>query len=343
MRKREVHKIIGLRDFAIFLPFVFLSVILIFIDIFFSAPWDDNSKGVTFLKNKDFSSAVEAFSQVIDKNYLHSFAHLNLALSQDLSNNPVKALNIYSFVSKNFKGLAKFYGHFNQGELNGRLGKLKETLEQYQSALEFQIKTVQIKENIEYLFLSQTQSSQSEEGEGQESQQQSAGENSDIESGNKENTSAKQEGEESDQQQKRESSDSENKTDSSIKQTNDDQNKKGQSVEKGNKTNTSSNQKSDQQLEKGGSDNTDKSDSLLEQGEQESDQQLEKKESHSKNRKTPPLQQMGSKSTTAKGKVLNKIETKSILDAVEKQEAEIRSRLFRSKSLRHPRPREKDW
>ena len=343
MGKRKAHRIIVLSDFAVFLPFLFLLAVLIFIEIFLTNSLDDNSKGVRLFKNKDFSLAAEAFSRAIDKNYLHSFAHLNLALSQDLSNSPVKALNIYSFVSKKFKQLAKFYAHFNQGELNGRLGKIKEALKQYQSALEFQIKTAQIKENIEYLFLSQTQSSQSKEGEEQESQPQTEGEDSDTESGNKGNLSSKEEGEESGHQKKEKGADHESKEASSSKQSEQkkDRQSEGESIKDSSKTDVSSDQQSDQQFKKEDADNKDQIDSSLKQDEQDSQQ--EGGDSRDTNTKSHSHQQMDSESKTSKGKVLNEIETKAILDTIEKQESEIRARMFRSKSIRQSRPREKDW
>ena len=198
--KQQIPKVVVLRDFIIFLPFLLLTLSLVFF-----LPSDDNNKGVKFFSNKDFPSAVESFSQSIDTDYSNQRAYLNLALSQDRNNSPMRALNIYSFITKNFKSTAKFYSHFNQGELNGRLGKINEALTNYQAALEFQTKKREIKENIEWLFLNK-QNQKSKKNQKKDSQAQNQQEEKSSSSEEKSNASSQQKDSQAQNQQEEKSS-----------------------------------------------------------------------------------------------------------------------------------------
>lgn len=286
--REQTPKVLVLKDFILFLPFLTLTAALVFV---VSISSDDNNKGVKFFSNKDFSSAIESFAQAIDKNYLNQHAHLNLSLSQDRNNNPMKALDIYYFVANNFKSKAKFYSHFNQGELNGRLGKIKEALENYQTALEFQTKNKEIKENIEWLFLNN------------QDQKNKKNRNKDSKAQN---------------QQEEKASSSEEKNDTSP------ENKDSQG-ENQQEENTSSSEKED-----GASSKNKDPQTLGQQGE-----------------KSPPLdkeaQSQQSREEKNQMQIFNEIDTKAILDVIEKQETEIRARQFQNKPQRRSAPGKKDW
>lgn len=307
--KQQTSKIIVLRDFMIFLPFFILTSILIF---FASTSSDENNKGVKSFSNKDFSSAINLFTQAVDKNYLNEHAYLNLGLSQDRDNNPMKALDIYSFVANNFKSKAKFYSHFNQGELNGRLGKIKEALENYQAALNFQTKKKEIKENIEWLFLNNQKKGQKQDSKAQNQQdnkKSSSKEENSSSSQNKDSQKENQQEEASSSSEKQETASSKNK----------DSKKDAQQKEE-----SSSNEEKD----------TDSSENKDSQKGREQKTKSSFSEQESQN-----SEKEGGKSV----RIFDEIETKAILDAIENQESDIRARQFQNKSLKRSMPGEKDW
>jgi len=135
----------------LWLPIVFTFVLVI---LFYWYIWSQHLmfKGVEAIKNKNFPLAVMYFSESLEENTKNSWLYLNLALSYDLNQNPLKALQIYNMVASQFQNQAQFFSYFNQAELNGRLGHLDQALKNYQEGLEFKYKEKEIKKNIELLF-----------------------------------------------------------------------------------------------------------------------------------------------------------------------------------------------
>ena len=306
-------KVIVLKDFIVFLPFVLLAVFLIGIHFFFASPLNHNNQGVKFLKKKDFESAIEAFSRAIDKTYFNPSPQLNLALSYDLHNKPLKALDIYSSTSKKFKGLTQFYSHFNQGELKGRLGKTEEALESYQAALEFHREEKKIKENIEWLFFK-----------------------------NEKKKKENQKEEEQKNKQKREKGESqENKN---TKSSPEDQHERKQ--EDGSQNTKEKEQSRENKEEK--QENTDNTKSSSENQQEEiSESKKKDTEEFNENKKKAGEKNEEPLSKDVKGseeKFLNEMERKAILNSIEKQESDIRMRQFQNKSQKQKlKPGEKDW
>ena len=146
-----------LTDLLVFAPFALSALALFWSD---SRSDDENTKGVRALKKENYEEARAAFSRAIDKatdkNYLNAEAYLNLGLTRDKAGAPLQALKAYFFISKNLdRGREKFESFFNQGELSGRLGAKEAALVKYQQALDFKTDEQKIKENIEALFLSE--------------------------------------------------------------------------------------------------------------------------------------------------------------------------------------------
>ncbi len=161
-------------DFGLFLIPILMSCLLMvfYFNILFQ---HSNSEGVKSLKNKDFNSAVQSFSQAVEEEPLNAWVHLNLSLTYDLLNNPLKSLQIYKLVSSQFINHPQFFSYFNQAELNGRLGFLDKALENYQKALDFKYKEKEIKENIELLFQNNKNKKDSKDKEDKSKDKKSSG------------------------------------------------------------------------------------------------------------------------------------------------------------------------
>ena len=361
----------------------FSALVLIVLPLAFVSSRDDNNQGVRLLNDKNVKEAVSAFQRAIDKNYLHPAAHLNLALSRDLEGDSLKALKIYSFVADTFKGSIPFYSHFNQGELRGRLGHKARALAGYQAALAFAVETEKIKQNMEWLFLmsqndqgkagSDRQNkngseNQARKGEGGGSDKK----DSDADSSPKgEQNGQNQKDRESESGQEKQGQHSQRDQESGEEEKDQDRpdqgSKEGQknqeakigqnentgggegTQKKGQKKSSLESGQSNPSSPEGKDDTKDKekpgqpsSEDPLKKEEQDRDSQS----SISKGKlKGARHKESGDKKGAAfsAGKILDEIETKAILDAIEKQESDIRKRLFQNKSRRRQRPGEKDW
>ena len=123
-------------------------------------------KGIELLKDRRPRAAEKLFLKILEKEPFHPYARLNLGLCYDRGDRPLKALKEYELVLNFFdREFLQFFSAFNRGELNGRLGRLSEALENYQTALSFSIEQKKIKQNIELLF--QDPSGQQGDGKGQ--------------------------------------------------------------------------------------------------------------------------------------------------------------------------------
>ena len=180
MIKVRLYKVFSIWESVIFIFFILFAVFLLF--LYFNNN-SINEKGIKALKNKDFWTAQKYFKQNIESGFLDNRSYLNLGLSYDFLDQPLKAFEIYKIVSseKN-RNMGVFFSYFNQAELYGRLGNLEKALQNYQSALEFGQKEKEIKTNIELLFKQKGQ-----QGKGSDSKNQSSGSASDSQSETKSN------------------------------------------------------------------------------------------------------------------------------------------------------------
>ena len=136
-----------------YLTVAFFILTAVFLLLFYLNNNSLNDKGIIALQNKDFQTAQKYFQKNVESGFLDDRPYLNLGLSYDLLNQPLKAFEIYKIVSssKN-RSLGAFFSYFNQAELYGRLGNLEKAIQNYQSALGFKQKEKEIKTNIELLF-----------------------------------------------------------------------------------------------------------------------------------------------------------------------------------------------
>ena len=139
------------------LIFLFLLCLSLFLLLYYFNEIESSftHKGIQFLHEKDFVQARENFNESLIKTPFNPWSHINLALSYDFLDAPEKAFkayNIVSFYLAKKSAEAAFYSYFNKGELYGRLGYLEKALKNYQQALEFKYKEKTIKKNIELLF-----------------------------------------------------------------------------------------------------------------------------------------------------------------------------------------------
>ncbi len=150
----RLYKVISIWEWAGFSLWLALSLLLFWLyfqEISSSLAY----KGVKAWHKKDFALAQKRFTQALAKRPFDPWAYMNLGLSHDSLSAPDKALKTYGIVSSHLARQSRragFFSHFNQGELNGRLGQLRQALESYQKALDFQYKEKEIKTNIELLF-----------------------------------------------------------------------------------------------------------------------------------------------------------------------------------------------
>ena len=149
----RLYKVFSVWESLIFIFFILSTLFLL---LFYLNSSSLNEKGIKALRNKDFHSAQKYFRKNIEKGSLDDRSYLNLGLSYDLLNQPLKALEIYKVVSSSKKrSPGMFFSYFNQAELYGRLGNLEKALQNYQKALSFGQKKKEIKTNIELLFKKQ--------------------------------------------------------------------------------------------------------------------------------------------------------------------------------------------
>ncbi|MCZ0932982.1 MAG: hypothetical protein OXJ52_07510 [Oligoflexia bacterium] len=185
----KLYKVFSIWEY---LTVAFFIVAVLFLLLFYLNNNSLNEKGITALKNKDFRTAQKYFQKNVESGFLDNRSYLNLGLSYDLLNQPLKAFEIYKIVSSsNSRRIWAFFSYFNQAGLYGRLGNLERALESYQSALEFRQKEKEIKTNIELLFKnnkqgskkgdsdSKNQSSGSDKGPSKEDKKEDLGESSD--------------------------------------------------------------------------------------------------------------------------------------------------------------------
>jgi len=189
-----MKRIVLLRDFSWFLIPVALASGLIFVHFFiFSQTWTE--KGIKFLKQKKTQSAEKVFLKILERNPFHPYAHLNLGLTYDMSNRPMKALKEYDMISKHFtQDSLQFFASFNTAELHGRLKNLDKALENYQRALAFSIEPDKIKQNIELLFKDLSEQKGNQEQTQKQKGKQSKGDSGDGQK-NSQNQETDQEGE----------------------------------------------------------------------------------------------------------------------------------------------------
>ena len=148
--KQNKVKLLIFRDFIFLILFIGIALDLVFLYFFlFNSP---ERKGIYFLMRKQPTEAIQQFEKALKEKPSSPFLHLNIGLSYDLQNQPLKAIEKYKWVTKMFGAFPQFVSYFNQGELRGRLNQPDEALDNYQSALNFNTETKKIKQNIELLF-----------------------------------------------------------------------------------------------------------------------------------------------------------------------------------------------
>ena len=114
-----------------------------------------NYKAYRLLKNKKIEEAQIYFKQAVEKDPSQLVNYLNLALSYDLSRQSKKTEEIYDRAVSRFldKDIHSFFLYFNKAEFYSRLKSHPEkALQAYQKALEFNYKKDLVKKNIEWLF-----------------------------------------------------------------------------------------------------------------------------------------------------------------------------------------------
>ena len=107
------------------------------------------------MKKKKIKEAQIYFKQAVEKDPSQLVNYLNLALSYDLSRQNKKTEEIYDRAVSRFldKDTHSFFLYFNKGEFYSRLESHPEkALQAYQKALEFNYKKDLVKKNIEWLF-----------------------------------------------------------------------------------------------------------------------------------------------------------------------------------------------
>lgn len=221
------YPLFSLWEFFVFLFSLFLSVFFVLF-YFYGMSYSFTNKGIRLLKEQKLTQAQKYFHKALDEKPFEPWPYINLALNYDLLKKESKALKTYHIVPSQLQsqsGTALFYTSFNLGELYGRLGKVSQALQNYQSALEFQYKEKDIKKNIELLFQDQKKNPNQQQKESQsnadqeKNKEQEQGQSSEQ---NKKNESGKEE------QDKQESVQDQN-----TKEEQDGQNKKRDSKEGG--------------------------------------------------------------------------------------------------------------
>ena len=290
----KLYKIFSIWEFLIFIFFIILALLLV---LFYFNNNSLNEKGITALKSKDFLTAQKYFKQNVESGSLDNRSYLNLALSYDFLNQPLKAFEIYKIVSdsKN-KNLGSFFSYFNQAELYGRLGNLEGALKHYQLTLEFGQKEKEIKTNIELLFKQKEQKGkQGSKSENSDSKNQSSGSDSQSTEGKK--------GDQSLEDKKREADKDQSSEDKGKDQ------EENQSKENAEEQQAEGKKDEDQNTSAG--------------GQSEENQNKDQQKAGSGNQSEEEGQN--------KQKALTEREQKAILEEVQKQENKVRTRFYQNK------------
>ena len=303
-----MKRVVLLRDFSWFLIPIVLAAGLVFIHFFiFFQTW--TAKGIKLLKKKKPQSAEKVFVKILERNPFHPYAHLNLGLTYDINNRPMKALKEYGMISKHFtQDSLQFFASFNTAELHSRLKNVDKALESYQQALAFSIEPDKIKQNIELLF-----KDLSDQKGNQEKTQKQKGKQSKGDSGDGQKNSQNQEAD-----QKGESAQSKQDSDSS------DGNEGGEKVSE--KENDSDPSKKEREEEGEGNDSDDDS------------------QNSQRSQNSRPHSEQGQFGSPALEGEISKNQAQSIMDEIEEQESNVRARQFKENSFRRPRRHtNKDW
>lgn len=147
---RRENRVLIFRDFIFIIIAIGVIADLVFLHFFLFNSAE--KKGVRMLKNKQPIEATDYFLKSLDLNQASQFLYLNLALSYDLQNRPLKAMEQYDKTLQSDYLPSRFFAYFNKAELSARLNRLDEALNNYQSALTFETEVKKIKQNIELLF-----------------------------------------------------------------------------------------------------------------------------------------------------------------------------------------------
>ena len=144
------YKVFSIWEYLLLVCFLLLS------GAFFYFSYKNlNYKAYRLLKNKKIKEAQIYFKQAVEKDPSQLVNYLNLALSYDLSRQNKKTEEVYGMAVSRFldKDTHSFFLYFNKGEFYSRLeSHPKKALQAYQKALEFNYKKDLVKKNIEWLF-----------------------------------------------------------------------------------------------------------------------------------------------------------------------------------------------
>ena len=304
--------------------YLFLVCFLLSSLAFFYFSYQDlNYKAYQSLKNKKIELAQVYSQQAIEKNPAQLLNYLNLALSYDKSKQNKKAEEIYHKAVSRFldKDTHSFFLYFNKGEFYSRLESHPEkALQAYQKALEFNYKKDLVKKNIEWLFKDEKApedrsddtkgGSQSKQNNEEEADKENKGEKGEEKQGTPENQSQNK-GDKKEESEDKGKDREENQTDEKEKSQQKDQSEKEDKSGEGDKEN----QEESNEDEEGKSDQEENRDGGAGSN-QEEEEELSEEESLSKSFDFDRSQE---------------IDEKAILEEIQKQESQARSRFYKGK------------
>ncbi len=149
--------------------------------------------GLTFLKDKNYSSAKKEFLHILEQKPFLFSARLNLALVESLQKNLQEAMGEYKVVAEDSADKEdRFQAHFNTAILEFLSGDIPSSLEHYQQALKENPESVETKVNIEWMMLIQDQQNKQKQQEQEKKEQE-----------NKKNENSQDESEQSQQEMKK--------------------------------------------------------------------------------------------------------------------------------------------
>ena len=167
------------------LSFLFLPAFAVLTALYFQQLKPYQS-GLSFLKEKNYSSARQEFLKLLGQKPFLFSARLNLAFTESLQKNVLNAVGEYQFTAENSSDKEeRFQAQFNTAFLKFLSGDIPSSLEHYQKALKEKPQSLETKVNIEWILKNQAQKNkqkqQKKEEENKKSEKQNSQEKSQME------------------------------------------------------------------------------------------------------------------------------------------------------------------
>ena len=360
----EKNNLTGVNHIKRYKVFSFWEYLLLFfffclsIYLFYLSQKNLTYKAFQLLKNKKSTEAQTYLKQAVEKEPTQLFNYLNLALSYDINKKQNKTEEIYKEAVSRFSPTDRnsFFLYFNKGEFHSRFeSNPDQALQAYQKALTSNYKTDLVKKNIEWLFQNQKSSEKnsSDKNEEQSKENDKKKDRAENEENQKEGNQETQEDYRGKNQKEGQGEGNQEKKNRNKNQANQENNKKKGEEDNNNDERGQTDQENDK---KKGDKNKEESDKNRKEEKNNDDEESQttqdtksdlREENKDKEKNQGESGEKEQLSKTNQSKSFNfdrnrELNEKAILEEVEKQESQVRSRFYKGRE-RFEDKTDKNW